>query len=95
MVEHPALNRQVGGPNPPGITKIWYDDIHMDNTQPSQMDRMEKNLEEIYKTNKSIKMYFKLTFIVTVIFFVLPLIASLVMIPWFISQYSSLYSGLY
>ena len=59
------------------------------------LEQVEEKIDALYASSKRIQMYFKWTFIVTIVFFVVPLILSLFAIPYFISIYSSLYSGLY
>ncbi len=54
----------------------------------------EKKIDVIYESVRKIQQYFKWTFIVTAIFFILPLIAMIFVVPYIINTYSSLYEGL-
>jgi len=67
----------------------------MDQELNQRMKQLEEKIDELYVSSKRIQMYFKWTFIVTIVFFVVPLILSLFAIPYFISTYSSMYTGLY
>ncbi len=52
----------------------------------------EQKLEEIYKSVEQMRQYFKWTLIITLIFFILPLVALIFIIPSFLNSlnYSSL-----
>ncbi len=50
-------------------------------------------LEQIYVSVEKTRKYYLWTMIVTVIFFVLPLIAMVFAIPYFMSTYSDILSG--
>lgn len=67
----------------------------MDQNLDQRLKVLEEKIDAVHRSSESIRRYFKWTFIVTIVFFVLPLIVSLFAIPYFISTYSSLYSGLY
>jgi len=67
----------------------------MDQELNQRMKQLEEKIDELYVSSKRIQMYFKWTFIVTIVFFVVPFILSLFAIPYFISTYSSMYTGLY
>lgn len=55
-----------------------------------RLEEQEKMLAEIYKTMHRLHNYFKWTLIVTIVFFVLPLVGLLFVIPQFLSLYSGL-----
>lgn len=55
-----------------------------------RLEDQEKMLAEIYKTMHRLHNYFKWTLIVTIVFFVLPLVGLLFVIPQFLSLYSGL-----
>lgn len=58
-------------------------------TKPQLTDR--EMLEEIYKNSKSTKNYMKWQLIITVAFVVIPLVATLVLIPYTIKSLTSSY----
>ena len=58
-----------------------------------RFEEMEKKIDKIYESSRKIQAYFKWTFIVTVIFFVLPLIGTVFLLPMLMSQMGSLYGG--
>jgi len=66
----------------------------MDQEILNRIQAMEYLVAENNRNIKSIKRYFKISLITTVIFFVLPLIASLIIIPTVLSSFASLYTGL-
>lgn len=59
-----------------------------------KFESQEKKLEEIYKSVKKMRKYFLWTLIVTVLTIVLPLIALVFIIPWFLGIMSSAYGSL-
>jgi len=58
-----------------------------------KLQAQEKMLLDIYISVEKTRKYFMWTLIITIIMFVLPLIGLLLVIPGFISTYSSIYSG--
>ena len=58
-----------------------------------KLDAQEKMLTGIYISVEKTRKYFMWTLVITVAMFVLPLIGLLIVIPGFISTYSSMYSG--
>lgn len=56
-----------------------------------RLENSEKKLDEVYLSMKKIQSYFKWTFIITVVLFVLPLIGLLVIIPTFLKNITSSY----
>ena len=59
-----------------------------------KLAEQEKKIDAIYVSVEKLRKYFLWTLIITGVTFVLPLIAILVILPWFISTISSAYSGL-
>jgi CHASE3 domain sensor protein len=59
-----------------------------------KFESQEKKLEEIYKSVEKMRKYFLWTLIVTVATIVLPLIALVFIIPWFLGIMSSAYGSL-
>lgn len=56
----------------------------------NKIAEQDKKLDEIHKVMKRLQNYFKWTFIITLVFFVLPLIGLVFVIPQFLSVYSGL-----
>lgn len=59
-----------------------------------KLEQQDAKLEAIYKSVEKIRKYFQMIFWVTIVLFVLPLIALLFMIPSFMSMYSGTLGGL-
>lgn len=58
------------------------------------LELLEKKIDHLQKTVNQVRRYFLITAIVTIVMFVLPLIAMIFAIPYIINTYSSLYEGL-
>jgi hypothetical protein len=54
----------------------------------------EKKIDAMYTSVEKLRKYFLWTVIITVVTFVLPLIAVVAILPWFIKIMTSAYSGL-
>lgn len=59
----------------------------MDEELKQKIDAQQEKIDEIYKEMKKLKRYFLWTFWLTVVFFVLPLVALVFVVPWFLSTY--------
>ena len=59
-----------------------------------RMETSEKKIDVIYESVKKIEKYFKWMVIVTIAFFVLPLIILVFAAPYIVDTYSNLYKGL-
>ena len=59
-----------------------------------KIEEQELKIDEIHKYVKKIHLYFKITFWVTVVTIVLPLIGLMFVIPMFINSFMSSYEGL-
>lgn len=58
-----------------------------------QLIAQDELLNKIYKSVESTRKYFMWTLIITLVLFILPLIGILVILPSFISDYSSALGG--
>ncbi len=58
------------------------------------IELQQKKIDEIYSTMEKIKKYMQWTLIASIVFFVLPLLAAILIIPFAISSYTSSLSGL-
>lgn len=58
------------------------------------IEAQQKKIDEMYLMMDKIKKYMKWTLITTLVFFVLPLIAALLVIPFAINSYTSTLNGL-
>ncbi|MDA2936152.1 hypothetical protein MYX06_02960 [Patescibacteria group bacterium AH-259-L05] len=56
-----------------------------------KVEENAKNLEKIYASVEKTRKYFRWTLIITIAVIVLPLIASVFVIPWLIGNITSLY----
>lgn len=65
----------------------------MDNELKQLIEAQQKKIDAIYMTMEKIKKYMQWTLIGTLVFFVLPLIAMLFIIPFAISSYTSMLGG--
>lgn len=65
----------------------------MDSEIKAKIEDMQKKIDKVYVSVEKTRKYFKWTLILTLAFFVLPLLALIVVIPKFISTYSSLMEG--
>lgn len=61
----------------------------MDEELKRRLDAMEAKLEATYRSAEKSRKYLLWTGVVTIALFVLPLIASLFIVPWFISTYTA------
>jgi len=72
---------------------FWYNPNHMneENLQrlEARLESYEKKIDDIYVSVKKMQLYFKWTFIITVVLFVLPLIGLMVVIPTFLKNITS------
>ncbi len=59
-----------------------------------RLDRQEELLKEIYLSTEKTRKYFLWTFIVSMLVFILPLLGLILVLPKFLSTYSSLLEGL-
>lgn len=57
-----------------------------------KLEAQEKKLEEIYKSVEKTRKYFLWTLITTLVFFFLPLIGIIFLIPTIISTFSGIYN---
>jgi hypothetical protein len=64
----------------------------MENEILEKIKEQDGKLDEIYKSVERMRKYFMWTLIVTIATIVLPLIALIVIIPWFLKVISSAYS---
>jgi hypothetical protein len=56
------------------------------------LEAQEKKIDEIYKSVEKTRKYFLWTLIATLVAFILPLLALVVVIPWFLKIITSAYS---
>lgn len=67
----------------------------MDNQEfTARLDAQDKKLDAIYASVEKTRKYFLWTMISSIALFVIPLLALLFVIPWFLSTMSNAYSGL-
>jgi len=66
----------------------------MDPQLQQQLDEQSAKLDAIFTSVRKTERYFKITFWITVAVFVVPLIASVFIIPAIISSYTSTLNGL-
>ena len=66
----------------------------MDQNIKELIEAQQKKIDEIYSIMEKIKKYMQWTLIATLVFFILPLIAALFIVPFVISNYVSSLSGL-
>lgn len=57
-----------------------------------KLEEQEQKIDAIYKSVEKLRKYFLWTLIVTVVTIVLPLIALVSIIPWFLSTMTSAYN---
>lgn len=57
------------------------------------IELQQKKIDEIYTTMEKIKKYMQWTLIASVVFFVLPLLAVIFIVPFLISNYTSTLGG--
>jgi len=63
------------------------------NTTDQKIDALEKKIDAIYASVEKTRKYFLWTTILTVAFFVLPLIAMIFVLPSFMSSYTAALGG--
>lgn len=63
----------------------------MDEELLQKIEAQDKKLQEIYLSVEKTRKYFLWTLIITVVTILLPLIALIVLIPWFLRIMSSVY----
>ena len=66
----------------------------MDEELKKRLDGQDQLLRHIYSSAEKTRKYFKWTMIVAIALFVLPLLASLIVIPKLMSTFLGAYSGL-
>ena len=66
----------------------------MDSEILKKFEEQEAKLDSIYKSVERMRKYFLWTLFITIATIVLPLIALIVVIPWFLKVMSSAYGGL-
>lgn len=64
----------------------------MDPQLSQRLDQIEQKINATYSSAEKTRKYFKWTLIVTLIFLLLPLIASIFVVPLFMNAMSGLYS---
>ena len=57
----------------------------------AHMEASEKKIDAIYESVRKMQLYFKWTLIITVVLFVLPLIAIALILPTFINNITNIY----
>lgn len=66
----------------------------MDQELKNKIEELEKKIEAVYHSVERIRKYFLLIFWVTLVTFILPLIALAFIIPMFMSSYMGSFEGL-
>jgi len=66
----------------------------MDTELKTRLDELEKKIDAVYVSAEKTRKYFQWTMIITIVMFVLPVIGLIVVIPMFISNYTSTFEGL-
>lgn len=66
----------------------------MDQDIKQKLEEQDKKLEAIYQTTEKIRKYFLVIFWITIVAFVLPLLASVFVIPYFLESYLGALDGL-
>jgi len=66
----------------------------MDPDLQQKITQLEQKIDQMQKTLDQFKQYFKWTMILSIVFFVLPLIGIVIMLPMMFNTISSNYSGL-
>lgn len=64
----------------------------MENDIRQKFEEQDKKLDDIYKSIEKMRKYFLWTLIVTIAMIVLPLIALVLIMPWFIQVITSAYT---
>ncbi|MCK5027010.1 MAG: hypothetical protein KAS07_01185 [Candidatus Pacebacteria bacterium] len=60
----------------------------------TRLESLEIKIDTMQETMNSLRWYFKISAILTILFFVLSLIVAVIAIPFIINTYSSMYEGL-
>lgn len=66
----------------------------MDTELKTRLDIIEKKIDAVFVSAEKTRKYFQWTMIITLVMFVLPLIGLIIVIPMFISTYTSSFEGL-
>lgn len=66
----------------------------MENDVSKRLDAIETKIEAVYQSAEKTRKYFLWTMIVTIAMFVVPLIALIVVVPFFLSSYLGAMEGL-
>lgn len=66
----------------------------MDAELKTRIDGLEKKIDAVYISTEKTRKYFQWTMIITVVMFVLPILGLIIVIPMFISNYTSSFEGL-
>ena len=66
----------------------------MDTELKTRLDVLEKKIDAVFVSAEKTRKYFQWTMIITVVMFVLPVIGLIIVIPMFISNYTSSFQGL-
>jgi hypothetical protein len=74
-------------------TDQCFNDV-MDNETMKKLSDLEKKIDAIYVSTEKTRKYFQWTMIITVVMFVIPVIGLIIVIPMFISNYTSSFQGL-
>ncbi len=61
----------------------------MDQNIKELLEAQQKKIDEIYSTMEKIKKYIKWSLIISLVFFVLPLVAAIIIVPIFLQGYLS------
>ena len=64
----------------------------MENDLQQKFEEQDKKLGDIYQSIEKMRKYFLWTLIVTIVTIVLPLVALVLILPWFINVITSAYS---
>lgn len=71
--------------------RLWYDDL-MESEIAQKLQEQDEKLERIYVSVEKTRKYLKWTFIATIVFFVLPLVIIMMILPSLISGITASYS---
>ncbi|HPN54811.1 MAG TPA: hypothetical protein PLB52_02655 [Candidatus Moranbacteria bacterium] len=59
-----------------------------------KLEEQDKKIDAIYVSVEKTRKYFLWTMIITIVTIILPIIALIVIIPWVVNTFSSMYGGL-
>jgi lipopolysaccharide/colanic/teichoic acid biosynthesis glycosyltransferase len=65
----------------------------MEKNLMEKFEKQEQQLDEIYKTVKRLKRYFLTTIIISVLTFLLPILAVILSLPWLMKTFETLTMG--